>query len=201
MLSRTDPADLGPKGKEIHESVQQILAMESKLAAMCKEAKSDGVVTPAAAQSILEVCQAYLLVNPRNEEGQRLEALCRQIMAKAPPAPMRAPATSAAPAGGRALLPTTTAAKIAWCRAHDSKGRSDHTRRTVARGATQRPTIRDRVITIVAKQLGVSEEHISPDKLFIDDLGADSLDLVEITMALEEEFEINIPDEQAEKIR
>ena len=54
--------------------------------------------------------------------------------------------------------------------------------------------------SIVVKQLGVKEEEIKNESKFIDDLGADSLDTVELVMALEEEFETEIPDEEAEKI-
>src|SRR3546814_13492787 len=53
---------------------------------------------------------------------------------------------------------------------------------------------------IIAEQLSVSEDQITPDASFVEDLGADSLDTVELVMALEEEFEIDIPDEEAEKI-
>ena len=53
---------------------------------------------------------------------------------------------------------------------------------------------------IVCEQLGVSEEEVTTSASFIDDLGADSLDTVELVMAFEEEFEIEIPDEEAEKI-
>lgn len=60
--------------------------------------------------------------------------------------------------------------------------------------------IDDKVKKIIAEQLSVSEEQITPDASFVDDLGADSLDTVELVMALEEEFEIDIPDEEAEKI-
>lgn len=60
--------------------------------------------------------------------------------------------------------------------------------------------IEDRVKKIIAEQLSVSEEQITPEASFVDDLGADSLDTVELVMALEEEFEIDIPDEEAEKI-
>jgi acyl carrier protein len=59
--------------------------------------------------------------------------------------------------------------------------------------------IEERVKKIVAEQLGVKEE-IANDASFVDDLGADSLDTVELVMALEEEFECEIPDEDAEKI-
>ncbi len=61
-------------------------------------------------------------------------------------------------------------------------------------------TIEERVKKIVAEQLGVKEEEITPEASFVDDLGADSLDTVELVMALEEEFETEIPDEDAEKI-
>lgn len=58
----------------------------------------------------------------------------------------------------------------------------------------------DRVKSIVVDQLGVSEEEVTTQASFVEDLGADSLDVVELVMALEEEFKIEIPDEQAEKI-
>ncbi len=61
-------------------------------------------------------------------------------------------------------------------------------------------SIEERVKKIVAEQLGVSEDEVTPDASFIDDLGADSLDAVELVMALEEEFECEIPDEEAENI-
>ncbi len=58
----------------------------------------------------------------------------------------------------------------------------------------------DRVKGIVVEQLGVAESEVTPDASFVEDLGADSLDVVELVMALEEEFDIEIPDEDAEKI-
>ena len=61
-------------------------------------------------------------------------------------------------------------------------------------------SIEDQVKKIVAEQLGVKEEQVTADASFVDDLGADSLDTVELVMALEEEFECEIPDEEAEKI-
>ena len=61
-------------------------------------------------------------------------------------------------------------------------------------------TIEERVKKIVAEQLGVKEEDIQNSASFVEDLGADSLDTVELVMALEEEFECEIPDEDAEKI-
>ena len=60
--------------------------------------------------------------------------------------------------------------------------------------------IETRVKKIVVEQLGVKEEEVANDSSFVDDLGADSLDTVELVMALEEEFETEIPDEHAEKI-
>jgi len=62
------------------------------------------------------------------------------------------------------------------------------------------PTVAERVIDIVAEQLGVDKEKVKPETHFINDLGADSLDTVELVMELEEEFDINIPDDAAEKI-
>lgn len=85
------------------------------------------------------------------------------------------------------------------------------TRRTSDRG-TGRPShwylrknkimssIEDQVRNIVAEQLGVKEEEVTAEASFVDDLGADSLDTVELVMALEEAFECEIPDEEAEKI-
>ena len=61
-------------------------------------------------------------------------------------------------------------------------------------------TIEERVKKIVAEQLGVDLEEVKDEASFVDDLGADSLDTVELVMALEEEFETEIPDEEAEKI-
>jgi acyl carrier protein len=61
-------------------------------------------------------------------------------------------------------------------------------------------TIEERVKKIVAEQLGVKLEDVTNEASFVDDLGADSLDTVELVMALEEEFETEIPDEEAEKI-
>ncbi|GAB6061312.1 MAG: acyl carrier protein [Candidatus Dadabacteria bacterium] len=61
--------------------------------------------------------------------------------------------------------------------------------------------IEETVKKIIAEQLGVDEEKIVPEARFIEDLGADSLDTVELVMALEEEFDQEIPDEDAEKIR
>ena len=61
-------------------------------------------------------------------------------------------------------------------------------------------SIEQQVKGIVAEQLGVNEEEVTNEASFVDDLGADSLDTVELVMALEEEFETEIPDDEAEKI-
>lgn len=61
-------------------------------------------------------------------------------------------------------------------------------------------TVEERVKKIIAEQLGVEEDEVTPEAFFVEDLGADSLDTVELVMALEEEFSIEIPDEDAEKI-
>ena len=61
-------------------------------------------------------------------------------------------------------------------------------------------TIVERVTKLVCEQLGVKEEEVTSEASFVEDLGADSLDTVELVMALEEEFETEIPDEKAEKI-
>jgi acyl carrier protein len=62
-------------------------------------------------------------------------------------------------------------------------------------------SIEARVRSIIADQLGITEDEIKPESKFIEDLGADSLDIVELIMAMEEEFQTEIPDEEAEKIR
>lgn len=61
-------------------------------------------------------------------------------------------------------------------------------------------SVDERVKEIIVEQLGVDDEDVNPDAKFIEDLGADSLDTVELVMALEEQFAIQIPDEDAEKI-
>ncbi len=60
-------------------------------------------------------------------------------------------------------------------------------------------SVEERVKKIVVEQLGVGEDQVKPEASFVDDLGADSLDTVELVMALEEEFDTEIPDEEAEK--
>lgn len=62
-------------------------------------------------------------------------------------------------------------------------------------------SVEDRVYNIVCEQLGTTRDKIAPETSFINDLGADSLDTVELVMEFEDEFEINIPDEDAEKIQ
>lgn len=59
----------------------------------------------------------------------------------------------------------------------------------------------EKIKAVVVEQLGVEEDDVNEDAAFVDDLGADSLDIVELVMALEEEFGVSIPDEQAEKIK
>jgi acyl carrier protein len=61
-------------------------------------------------------------------------------------------------------------------------------------------SIEDKVKNIIVEQLGVNEEQVTPEAKFIEDLGADSLDTVELVMAFEEEFGIEVPDEEAEKL-
>ncbi len=61
--------------------------------------------------------------------------------------------------------------------------------------------LEDRISAIIVEQLGVTKEELAPGASFIDDLGADSLDIVELVMAMEEEFDIEIPDDDAEKIQ
>jgi len=68
------------------------------------------------------------------------------------------------------------------------------------RGFIDMSSVEDQVRGIIAEQLGVKADEIRNDASFVDDLGADSLDTVELVMALEEEFETEIPDEEAEKI-
>jgi acyl carrier protein len=61
--------------------------------------------------------------------------------------------------------------------------------------------IEEKVKSIIVEQLGCSEDEVKPEASFVDDLGADSLDIVELVMQMEEEFEIEIPDEEAENIK
>ncbi|SFM41747.1 acyl carrier protein [Thermodesulforhabdus norvegica] len=61
--------------------------------------------------------------------------------------------------------------------------------------------IKQRVVDLIVEKLGVEKEDVKPEAHVVDDLGADSLDVVELVMALEEEFDIEIPDEDAENIR
>ncbi|MFT4546319.1 MAG: acyl carrier protein [Verrucomicrobiales bacterium] len=63
------------------------------------------------------------------------------------------------------------------------------------------PSIEEKVKDIIVEQLSVNAEQVNPDAKFIEDLGADSLDTVELVMAFEEEFSIEVPDEEAEKLQ
>ena len=60
--------------------------------------------------------------------------------------------------------------------------------------------LESRIIEIIAEQLGMDSAEIESESMYVDDLGADSLDIVELIMALEEEFEVEVPDEEAEKL-
>ena len=73
-------------------------------------------------------------------------------------------------------------------------------KKILQRGSNYMSSIEERVKKIIIEQLGVSEDEVSAEASFVDDLGADSLDTVELVMALEEEFECEIPDEEAENI-
>ena len=70
-----------------------------------------------------------------------------------------------------------------------------------AHGSDLDSNIADRIRTIIAEQLGLDVAEVSPDSNILDDLGADSLDVVEFVMTLEDEFDIEVPDEAAESIR
>lgn len=72
---------------------------------------------------------------------------------------------------------------------------------TVEGGAAQMASVEEKVKQIIVEQLGVDEAEVTANASFVDDLGADSLDTVELVMAFEEAFDIEIPDEDAEKIR
>ncbi len=63
------------------------------------------------------------------------------------------------------------------------------------------PSVAERVVELVSKQMGVNAEKITPQTSFVNDLGADSLDTVELVMEFEDAFDMNIPDEDAEKIQ
>jgi acyl carrier protein len=68
-------------------------------------------------------------------------------------------------------------------------------------GGKKQMSIEEKVKNIIVEQLGVDVESVTPEASFIDDLGADSLDIVELVMTMEEEFDLEIPDEDAEKIK
>ncbi|AFE07957.1 acyl carrier protein [Corallococcus exiguus] len=67
--------------------------------------------------------------------------------------------------------------------------------------STTATDVETKIKSIIADQLGVGEDEIKPESSFIEDLGADSLDIVELVMAMEEEFEVEIPDDEAENIK
>ncbi|RKH66347.1 acyl carrier protein [Corallococcus aberystwythensis] len=67
--------------------------------------------------------------------------------------------------------------------------------------STTATDVEAKIKSIIADQLGVGEDEIKPESSFIEDLGADSLDIVELVMAMEEEFEVEIPDDEAENIK
>jgi acyl carrier protein len=95
----------------------------------------------------------------------------------------------------RPLGPPAGPAEDLQCPAASRLGRHN-----IPEGDPPMSTIEERVKKIVVEQLGVKEEEATNNASFVDDLGADSLDTVELVMALEEEFECEIPDEEAEKI-
>jgi acyl carrier protein len=78
---------------------------------------------------------------------------------------------------------------------------SDRRKPDSERRTANMASVDERVKQIIVEQLGVDEAEVTPNASFVDDLGADSLDTVELVMAFEEAFEIEIPDEDAEKIR
>jgi acyl carrier protein len=92
------------------------------------------------------------------------------------------------------------ASRLSHYNAADFVGENRQTDHFPLGGKRNMSTIEERVKKIVVEQLGVKEDEVNPNSSFVDDLGADSLDTVELVMALEEEFETEIPDEEAEKI-
>ncbi len=66
---------------------------------------------------------------------------------------------------------------------------------------TEAAAIEDRITKLIVEKLGVAADEVVPEASFLDDLGADSLDIVELVMAMEEEFDIEVPDDDAEKIQ
>jgi acyl carrier protein len=97
----------------------------------------------------------------------------------------------------RRLSPVGAAGFTLAAPLEEDKSRSEDA--NLRRGSLMEP-VADRVKKIIVDQLGVEEDLVTPEASFVDDLGADSLDTVELVMALEEEFGIEIPDEDAEKI-
>ena len=86
-------------------------------------------------------------------------------------------------------------------RAWRSAGRSVFSKNLEGEFKMATSPVEQKVKSIIADQLGVGEDEIKPESSFIEDLGADSLDIVELVMAMEEEFEVEIPDEEAENIK
>jgi acyl carrier protein len=84
---------------------------------------------------------------------------------------------------------------------HNESFRQHFEERRDRRNQMATSAIEAKVKSIIADQLGVGEDEIKPESSFIEDLGADSLDIVELVMAMEEEFEVEIPDEEAENIK
>jgi acyl carrier protein len=85
--------------------------------------------------------------------------------------------------------------------ARDGRGFSDIAPGQQRRQGERMAAVEEKVKQIIVEQLGVDEGEVTPNASFVDDLGADSLDTVELVMAFEEAFDIEIPDEDAEKIR
>jgi acyl carrier protein len=80
-------------------------------------------------------------------------------------------------------------------------GAASASQRTWSTGENYLMPVADKVKEIIVEQLGVDENQVEPSASFVDDLGADSLDIVELVMAFEEKFDLEIPDEDAEKIK
>ena len=85
--------------------------------------------------------------------------------------------------------------------ARDSNGGPHLELEGSVRMSTTATDVETKIKSIIADQLGVGEDEIKPESSFIEDLGADSLDIVELVMAMEEEFEVEIPDDEAENIK
>jgi acyl carrier protein len=96
---------------------------------------------------------------------------------------------------GQQIEPEATAAAVTEYRFHIPRSQIDFIQEILM------ASVEERVVDIVAEQLGVDKDKITRETSFVNDLGADSLDTVELVMELEEEFDINIPDDAAEKIQ